>query len=349
MKTFLTKIPLFLFCVFFISTHNRFFGAENSIVGVILIMSLLILLTSDFGFAPKQVAFTIPLLFFIMVLGPKLSLLHPVLGLVVNFCSIFILLALSSYHITLGNYVVFMMGYIMFQGYDVAGVLFEKRMISVMGFSVVLGILYFLLHYKKEYTLTLKDVITSTNLHSVRTQWYLKLTTTLTLVMFFGDVLHFPRSMWINLAVLSLLTPRPEDYKVRGKYRLPATVLGTCCFFVITQILVPEQYHTIVVMIAGFTSMFLSDYFIKTIFNSFCALMTSMVLFPAKEAVIIRIVANILGVLIAVCSQYLADHAFKKYPIAEIECVSPEKGIVFFYFIRRFSSKRGADFKIHTS
>ena len=50
-KVVMTKLPVFIFCVIFISGYSHFFGQENSIVGVILLMGLLMLMKADFGYS----------------------------------------------------------------------------------------------------------------------------------------------------------------------------------------------------------------------------------------------------------------------------------------------------------
>ncbi len=65
------KLPIFLFCVFFINGYNYLCGKENSIVGVVLLMGLLILIGANLGYNATQASVSIALLFVLLAFAPK--------------------------------------------------------------------------------------------------------------------------------------------------------------------------------------------------------------------------------------------------------------------------------------
>lgn len=311
------KLPVFLFCVVFINGYNRLCGTENSIVGVVLLMGILILLGNNLGFDGKQASVCIVILFVVLAFAPKLSLIHPLIGLVVNIVSLTVIMIFSGHDLSQSGNLPFTMGYIMLQGYDVSGLAFQKRWISLLVGGIIVGLLYYVTHKGTPQKRMVKDLFRENRIDSTRTQWYIRLISTLCVVMLVGDLVNFPKTMWICLTVLSLSTPLEAEYKNRMIRRVPATIIGSVIVFMLFEKFVPAQYQVMLILLAGFLSMFITSYFIKTIYNSFSALITAVLLFPADQAVGIRIVANLIGVLVAMVSIVSFSKLFTK--IKELE------------------------------
>lgn len=306
------KLPVFLFCVLFINGYNWLCGTENSIVGVVLLMGILILLGADLGYRAGQASICIVVLFVILAFGPKLSLIHPVLGFIVNIVSLSAIMIFSGHDLSQSGNLPFTMGYIMLQGYDVTGIAFQKRWVSLLVGGVIVALLYYAAHKKTTQKRTIKDLFLENRLESTRTQWYIRLVSTLCIVMLVGELVHFPKTMWIALTVLSLSTPLEAEYKNRMIRRVPATIIGSVVVFTLFETFVPTQYQVMIVLLAGFLSMFITSYFIKTIYNSFSALITAVLIFPADQAIGIRVLANLIGVAVALLSIIAFSMLFKR-------------------------------------
>ncbi|MDD3339192.1 MAG: FUSC family protein [Lachnospiraceae bacterium] len=306
------KLPVFLFCVLFINGYNWLCGTENSIVGVVILMGMLILIGADLGYHAGQAAISIAVLFAVLAFAPKLSLINPWAGVIVNVVALTGIMIFTGHDLSQSGNLPFTMGYIMLQGYDVTGAVFQKRWISLLVGGVIIGILYYVVHRKTEQKRTIRDLFMENRIASTRTQWYIRLVTTLTLVMLAGELVHFPKTMWICLTVLSLSTPLAAEYKNRMVWRIPATIIGSVVVFTVFEEFVPAQYQVMIILLAGFLSMFITSYFIKTIYNSFSALVTAVLLFPADQAVGIRIVANLIGVAVAMVSIIIFSAVFRK-------------------------------------
>lgn len=312
LSVILSKLPIFLFCVLFIGGYGKLFGSENNTIGVAILTALLMFLKSDFGYDRRQATLSLGGLLILMVVAPKLSLINPYVGIFVNFFAIMTILVLSSYNVEKDNHMAFLLGYIFSQGYDVTGVLFTKRVVSVVISAVIVCSIYLLCTRKRIYELKLKDVVKSLNIHQSNTQWYLKLASTLTVVMFLGDIFNYPRIVWINLAVLSLTYHQHEERVRRTKHRLPATIIGCMVFLILFKYVIPESMHGMAAMCVGFIVMFASSYLKKTMGNSVSALVASMVVFSIESAVVIRILSNTIGVAVSMLSHYIFEHIFTR-------------------------------------
>ncbi|WP_300023275.1 FUSC family protein [Oscillibacter sp.] len=304
------KLPVFLFCVLFINGYNTWFGKENSIVGVILLMGLLMFLKADFGIDAKYSAVLVPLLFVSMGLCAKLSAWNPLVGLVVDAVFLSAALLFTRLDATHSAYLPFFMGFLMLRGYDVTGELFVKRMVSLAVIGYVVGLLHFLGSRKTCGHAQPSALLRGLSLYGPWERWALSLTVTLLVTLLFGDLLSIPKSMWVNLTVLSLMMPIEDDLVRRRRLRIPATILGCVLFIALFGWLIPPDYQTAALLLAGFLSMFITSYFIKTVYNSFSALVTATLLLPAKAAVLTRIGNNLIGAAVALLSLFLFNRIF---------------------------------------
>lgn len=313
LKGIVGKLPVFLFCVLFINGYNTWFGKENSIVGVILLMGLLMFLKADFGMDAKYSALLLPVLLVLMGLCAKLSTWSPLVGLVVDAAFLCAALLFTRRDATHSAYLPFLMGYLMFRGYDVTGDLFVKRMVSLAVIGCVIGLLHFLGSRKICGCDTPAVLLSPLSRYGRWERWALSLTATLLVTLFCGDLMSIPKSMWVNLTVLSLMTPIEDDLAQRRRLRIPATILGCVLFMALFGWLIPPDYQTAVVLLAGFLSMFITSYFIKTVYNSFSALVTATLLLPVKTAVLTRIGNNLIGAVVTLGSLFFFHRIFCRW------------------------------------
>lgn len=313
-KLVLSKIPLFLFCVFFVKGYVLLFGEENTTTAITILTAMLIFLKNDLDFNLVQAAVSIPIMLVITAVSSKLALANPYWGIPINFLSIGLILIVSTHNVHKDNHVPFLLGYIFCQGYDVSGEMFTKRVVSMVIGGIIIAVIYLLVHKKQSFTLKFTDLFKSLNINTQETQWYIKLTCTLTLTMFLGSLVGFSKTMWVSFAVLSMIRPKREESVERMKFRLPATIVGSVIFFILFEFVVPMEYQQLVVIATGFIMMFIDNYVRKTVANSFSALMAAMLIFSTKEAMLLRIVANAVGLVIVILSQIGFKCLFNKLP-----------------------------------
>mgnify|MGYP007103989986 CR=1 FL=1 len=84
-KIFLTIV----FCVAFVSAYSGIFGSENSIVGVVVLLCLMVFRFADFGVKTGSGLAILFLQFFILAVGPRLANIVPSgAGMIVHVVSI---------------------------------------------------------------------------------------------------------------------------------------------------------------------------------------------------------------------------------------------------------------------
>lgn len=307
------KLSVFLFCVLFISGYNALFGRENSIVGVVLLMSLLIFLKADFGMAAVYSGALIPVLLVAMGLCAKWSALHPLLGLAIDTLFLGAVLLATRQDESRSAYLPFLMGFVMLRGYDVSGDLLWKRMVSLAVIGCFIGLVHWMFNRRTCGRAGLAALTAPLSRYGAWERWAMSLLGTLIPTMLVGDLLSIPKSMWVNLTVLSLMTPVEEELIHRRRLRVPATILGCVLFLTLFGWLIPQSYQTAVILLAGFLSMFITSYFIKTAYNSFSALVTATLLLPAHTAAATRIVNNLIGAAVTVVSLFFWNRLFRRW------------------------------------
>ena len=71
---YLFKILLTVsFCVAFVTIYTKLFGANNSIVGVVVLLSVMVFRYADMGIHNPHGAFSILIIFCILAVGPRLT------------------------------------------------------------------------------------------------------------------------------------------------------------------------------------------------------------------------------------------------------------------------------------
>lgn len=311
LKFILGKVFLLLFCIIFISTYKSIFGDENSLVGVMLLTGLLIFLSCDFGYEARYAAMVIPIGFICIGIFAKLSNINPFIGILINIAVMQGIFMISRGDKSNSVYLPFMMGYLMFKGEDVYGAMFAKRIVSLAIIGGIIGLIYFLINKKKEYTTPYREMLQNFSNSKSYKRWKIVLTVTLVLSIFLGDIFKLEKEMWLNLAVLSLIPPVKEWSKERTLHRVPGTVFGSMLSIVIFGCLIPIDYHPIAMMVGGFCSMFMTRYILKTVFNSFSALGAATAIMPIHKAVTMRISFNIIALILAIISIFVFETIFK--------------------------------------
>ena len=95
---YLVKILLtMVFCVAFVTLYGWVFGAENNIVGVVVLLCLMVFRQADLGMRRGQSLLALGLVFLVLAFGPRLANLAELGGeLAVHGLSLLVILVLGS-------------------------------------------------------------------------------------------------------------------------------------------------------------------------------------------------------------------------------------------------------------
>ena len=127
-------------------------------------------------------------------------------------------------------------------------------------------------------------------------------------LFFIGNFFNLNHFMWVGFACSSLITSYPININERLINRALGAFIGSFLFAIITPI-IPSSLATLYGPISGLCLGFSSSYRSKTIFNCFGALLMASSIYGIKEAVYLRIVNNLIGLIFG----YIFFQIFQKF------------------------------------
>ena len=128
------------------------------------------------------------------------------------------------------------------------------------------------------------------------------------LAMAAGEALHLKKSLWITIVVMSLTQPAFCDAVQRIRHRVCATVVGIALFTILFDLLIPQQYATVGILLLGYCGSFTSAYQHVQTINAVSAITASLVLLDSTTAVWNR-VGCLAGGIVIVLLLYTAQRA----------------------------------------
>ena len=294
----LKNILCLLFCIVVVTSFSIIFGNENSVVGVVTVITLLTFRFSNLDFDVKQSAFTLFGIFCIFMVGPYLaSTSTPIVKFVISFISIMAIVILSCHNVVLSNQSILVLSYLLLYGYQVNDInVYINRVCALaLGGIIVAGIFY-IKQRKVKFENKFSDIIKDVNFSNDRTKWQLKLTLAVCSGILIGDLLNLPRTMWIGFACMSIVQPYKERIDIRCKERVPFAIVG-CIMYYILYFIFPKKSIALIGMLGGIMVGFSATYKWQTVFNALGALSSAVPILGLEIAIIFRIVNNIFGAM----------------------------------------------------
>lgn len=295
---YLFKILLNIaFCTAFIALFCILFGSENSVAGLAVLLSIMVLRCADLGIRAPHGVFSIFIVFGILAIGPKISNLLPAgWAFCTNVIFIMLLMLLACHNVIMYNHSTLILAYLLLQGYDVSGAVYNKRLLGLLVGAVMTAAVFYRNHRKKTYKRTFQSLFDEFNLSSARTQWQLRLTFTISSVILIASLLDIPKAMWIGIAAMSVCVPFRNDITYRLKYRTPGNILGSILFLV-AYFLLPEGSISYMGILGGIGTGLSASYGWQTVFNGFSSLAIAVPVFGLPNAILLRIFNNLFGSL----------------------------------------------------
>ena len=287
------------FCFALVTLYSMIFGSQNSVVGVLVLLVLMILRQVDFGIDTKHSIGVIFMIFAILAVGPRLAnTVNTVPAFFIHFLCIMAIMILSCHNVIMSNQSTFILGYLLFYGYDVTGHNYVLRCCGLFAGAVICSLVFYKNHRNRTFHRGFYHLFKEFHLFSARSSWYLRLSLGISTAMLIGELVHMPRVMWIGIAAMSVLLPFSKDMKYRVQRRGPFNILG-CMIFLILHAILPDHIFQWIGLIGGIGVGYSAGYAWQTVFNTFGALYIAENLFGLKNAIILRIAANVFGSLYA--------------------------------------------------
>ena len=311
---YLVKIAItMVFCFFFVAAYSVIFGNDNSVVGVVVLLCLMVFKNADFGVKLKDSMGLMVIFFATMIIGPHAANAFGAFGgLIVNMAAILLMIILGCHNPLMSNQSTIVLSYLLLYGYDVTGHSYVMRVWGLLLGGLLTAIVFYRHHKKMPYKRTIKDVFKEFRIDSVRGRWQICLILGVPLTICISELFHMERSMWAGIAAMSAIVPFMTDMKVRVRERIIGNVCGGLCFLILYHILPPFLYSNIGI-IGGIGVGFSVNYGWQAVFNTFGALAIATESFGLSSAIILRILQNIYGVIFALAFCALAGVILNKW------------------------------------
>lgn len=287
------------FCFAVVTLYSMIFGSQNSVVGVLVLLVLMILRQVDFGIDTKHSIAVIFMIFAILAAGPRLAnTVSAGWAFLIHFVCIMAIMILSCHNVIMSNQSTFILGYLLLYGYDVTGHDYILRLYGLLAGAIICSLVFYKNHRDRTFRRGFLHLFKEFHLFSTRSNWYLRLSLGISTAMLIGELANMPRVMWIGIATMSVLLPFSKDMKYRVQRRGPFNILG-CMIFLLLHAILPDSIFKWIGLIGGVGVGYSAGYAWQTVFNTFGALYIAESMFGLKTAIILRIAANVFGSLYA--------------------------------------------------
>ncbi len=127
-KVFLTLA----FCMAFVTAYTKIFGEDNSVAGVVVLLTVMVFRSADLGIKASHGMGVIVILFAVLAVGPRLTHMVPAgWAFLLDFVFLLLLLTLGCHNIIMANHATWVLGYLLLQGNDVSGHAYFMRVLAL--------------------------------------------------------------------------------------------------------------------------------------------------------------------------------------------------------------------------
>ena len=297
---YLSKIAITLaFCFSFVTVFSMIFGSANSVVGVVVLLSVMVFKNADFGVDSKQSVGLIALFFALMAVGPHLANTLGVLpGLLINAAAISLMIVLGCHIPQMCNHSTIVLGYLLLYGYDVSGEALVMRILGLGVGALMTAAVFYHKHHNRIYEKKISDVLRQLTADKERLKWQLSIILCVPVVVAIAEAFHMPRAMWAGIAAMSVISMAMEPMKKKVLQRILGNVAGVVVFLAL-YFLLPSSIYAYIGLIGGIGVGFSVNYGWQSLFNTFGALAIAAESFGLAGAIGLRLTQNIYGALFA--------------------------------------------------
>ena len=298
-STMLKIAATMAFCFCFVSIFSILFGNENSIVGVVVLLCLMVFRNADLGIHTGQSTMLLALFFVIMTVCPHLAnQFSPVLGMLLNIAALAVLILFGCHNPFMFNQSTLVLGYLLLYGYDVTGKSYQMRLVGMALGAALTCFVFYRNHKNRTYKRNLKDLIQEFDITSSRTKWQICQILCVPIVLCIAELCNMPRAMWAGIAAMSTILPFMEDMHYRVRKRIVGNIAGVICFTVL-YFLLPSSIYAYIGILGGIGVGFSAQYGWQAVFNTFGALAIAAETYGLQGAVSLRVIQNVFGVVFA--------------------------------------------------
>lgn len=276
-KKITSNTILFLCIVGFVTLFKGLFGEANSLVGVTLIISILILMRENLIKNPVKNFLAIIFLNIISGVFSHVSSQNMWLGLLLNAIVVGGIGYLLSYKLNKMLIIPFGLQYLFMLYTPVVGIDYRKRLIALVVGAIVIMISQFIIHRKnKNIEIDESQLISfdydkddyeevnifnrKFSLHPIRARYAVRIGIIVSLSAFLVSYFKLEQGRWIVYTVFSVTELYSEHCRVRSKQRLEGTLIGAFIVLVLFMFIKDEAIRGLIILLGGYLDTYTTNY-----------------------------------------------------------------------------------------
>lgn len=272
---------MFVAIVLAITLFKKFFGNENSLVGVSIIISALVLLKSDLTKKPLRNLILLTTISLILGLFSFWANLNIYLGFVLNFVAMSGVGFLLSKNLTKKVIIPYGLQYLFMLYTPVTGDVFSKRVWALVFGAFFIVVINYITNFKrdknkepdKEIDIENKDdpIKDSKNIH-LRIRYAVRLGLMTALAAFITAYFNLSEGRWMAYTIFSVTELFPEHTNLKVKQRVEGTIIGAIAVVIMFVIFSDTNSRVLIMILAGYLNSFFDEYKHKMILVTISAI-----------------------------------------------------------------------------
>ena len=301
LKLLFGNLILLIGIIIFVSQFSKFFGAENNLLGTGVITAILMCGVIEIALPIKDSVIAIIVSLLIMGISAYISRLNPLIGVIINFITVFITIYIYSNKENTKTFLPFILCYIFLEGSPITIEKLPLRIVTTLISGILIALAYYATHKKvNEFKYnSLYEQLTLINKDSLQFNFALRMAVGMSVAMFLGNHFNLEKSMWISITVMSLTQPHLHETRQRIKYRVFGTILGAIIFMAVFKFLVPKNLSAYVLLFLNYIYTFIKEYKVKIVFITINSLGSVMIFYNMYMSASMRIGLTLVGTIIA--------------------------------------------------
>jgi hypothetical protein len=300
-KQLFVNLILIIGIIIFVQLFSKIFGAENSLLSVAVVTSILMCGVMEIELPMKDSILTIIITLIVMGISAYLGRLNLLAGILINFTIVFFTIYIFTNKVNTKTFLPFILCYVFLEGNPVIIENLPLRIAATAVGGVFIALAYYITHSKQQnfaYS-SLYEQLASIKKDSLQFNFSLRMALGIAVAMIVGNYFGFQKSMWISITVMSLTQPHLHQTKERIKYRVFGTILGALIFVVVFNLLIPKDLTTYAFLLLSYIYTFVKEYKVQIVFITINSLGAAMILYDMSVSVLMRISFILAGTVIA--------------------------------------------------
>ena len=272
---------MFVAIVLAITLFKQIFGNENSLVGVSIIISALVLLKSDLTKKPFRNLILLTTISLILGLFSFWANINIYLGLVLNFVAMSGVGFLLSKNLTKKVIIPYGLQYLFMLYTPVTRDVFSKRVGALIFGAFFIVMINYIVNFRRDKINEVDQEIDeenkddpikdSKNIH-LRIRYAVRLGLMTALAAFITAYFNLSEGRWMAYTIFSVTELFPEHTNIKIKHRLQGTIIGSIAVVIMFVIFSDINSRVLIMILAGYLNSFFDEYKHKMILVTISAI-----------------------------------------------------------------------------